>query len=200
MAWTSYAADVLRRAAPMVPVFFCVDNYIGTVKLVGGRSMQPTFNARGKEHNDVVLLNRWSARQLAYCRGDVVVLRSPHQPDELMTKRVVGLPGDWVRPRADACNGQSSSQPVVVPRGHLWVEGDNEHASKDSNSFGPIAAGIVEARVSLKLWPIQEAGVVGRQELSRDRLVHRSRCESMASATHSHAGTLPWHLSMARPP
>ena len=60
MAWTSYAADVLRRAAPMVPVFFCVDNYIGTVKLVGGRSMQPTFNARGKEHNDVVLLIRWS--------------------------------------------------------------------------------------------------------------------------------------------
>lgn len=197
----NYAADILRRAAPLVPVFFCVDNYVGTIKLVGGRSMQPTFNSRGKEHNDVVVLDRWSARQLAYQRGDVVVLRSPSNPSELMTKRIVGLPGDWVRPRADATNGQSSSTPVAVPRGHLWVEGDNEHASKDSNNFGPIAAALVEARVAFKLVPHNEAGFVTRKDIAPDRLIHRARVESIAGAVQAHAGTLPWHLSpLTRPP
>ena len=77
------ALDVARRSMPLVPVFFCVDQFIGTIKLVGGRSMQPTFNARGKAYNDVVVLDRWSARSLAYERGDVIVLRSPHAPSEM---------------------------------------------------------------------------------------------------------------------
>ena len=33
---------------------------------------------------------------------------------------------------------------VQVPRGHLWVEGDNEHNSNDSNHFGPVASGLVD--------------------------------------------------------
>ena len=150
---------------PLVPVFFCIDNYIGTVKLVGGRSMQPTFNKRGKQNNDAVVLDRWSARTLAYRRGDVVVLRSPNAPDEMLTKRVVGLPGDWVRPRAaahafenatDSSQLSAASRDVVhVPRGQLWVEGDNAASSNDSNGFGCVAAALIEARVWFKLWPLK---------------------------------------------
>ena len=184
----NYAADILRRAAPLVPVFFCVDNYVGTIKLVGGRSMQPTFNSRGKEHNDVVVLDRWSARQLAYQRGDVVVLRSPSNRVSSRLSALLASRG-WVRPRADATNGQSSSTPVAVPRGHLWVEGDNEHASKDSNNFGPIAAALVEARVAFKLLPHNEAGFVTRKDIAPDRLIHRARVESIAGAVQAHAGT-----------
>ena len=111
--------DVARRSLPFLPVFACIDKFIGTVKLVGGRSMQPTFNSRGKEYNDAVLLDRWSARTLAYGRGDVVVLRSPHAPDEMLTKRVVGLPGDWVRPRSKYVGEEDDSPEIVrVPRGH----------------------------------------------------------------------------------
>lgn len=187
------AMEILKKAAPLVPVFFCIDNYVGTVKLVGGRSMQPTFNARGKENNDAVVLDRWSARQFAYRRGDVVVLRSPHEPRELMTKRVVGLAGDWVRPRDNGSGVTTAALPV--PRGQLWVEGDNEHASKDSNSFGTISASLVEARVCFKLWPLKEAGIVQRRELAGDRLVHRCHCETVASASQANSGPLPWHIA-----
>ena len=155
--------------------------------------MQPTFNSRGKDTNDAVLLDKWSVRQYAYQRGDVVVLRSPHEPTELLTKRVVGLPGDLIRPRSNAHH----SDVVHLPRGQLWVEGDNEHRSNDSNSFGPVSAALVEARVCFKLWPLWEAGPVLRSESANDRLVHRTTCGSMATAAARASGPLPWHTSRA---
>ena len=196
-----YFIDVARRSLPLVPVFFCIDNFVGTVKLVGGRSMQPTFNARGKAHNDAVVLDRWSARSLAYRRGDVVVLRSPHVPNEMLTKRIVGMPGDWVRPRAAAqASGDGASRDLLgnlvhVPRGQLWVEGDNEASSNDSNGFGCVAAALVEARVCFKLWPLNEAGFVQRRETAGERLVHRGKCERMAGVVASNSGLQPWHAA-----
>ena len=181
--------DIGRRALPMIPVVFCIDNYVGTAKAVGGRSMQPTFNARGKETTDVVVLDRWTARRLAFRRGDVVVLASPHAPEELMTKRVLGLAGDWVRARPDSIH---SGEVLQVPRGHIWIEGDNPNASKDSNAFGAVPVALVEARVCFKLWPPREAGFVERREIAADRLVYRGRSDSAAASLSS--GMLPWHL------
>ena len=31
---------------------------------------------------------------------------------------------------------------VVVPKGHLWVEGDNTRSSQDSNFYGPVSSEI----------------------------------------------------------
>ena len=81
---------------------------------------------------------------------------------------------------------------VHVPRGQLWVEGDNEASSNDSNGFGCVAAALVEARVCLKLYPLTEAGVVSRKELAAARLVHRSREEKMAGAVARGSGGQPW--------
>lgn len=69
-----------------------------------------------------------------------------------------------------------------MPRGHIWIEGDNARNSNDSNLFGPIAAGLVEARIIAKLWPLQEAGLVERKEPSRERLVHLARDGRQAEA------------------
>ena len=197
-----------QRTWPWVPVFVCAEAYLGTVKLVGGRSMQPTFNARGNETHDVVVLDRWSARRLAYERGDVVVLRSPHEPGELLTKRVVGLAGDWVRPRgptpraaaaaADAADDDERAPerlpPLVhVPRGQVWVEGDNAASSNDSNSFGAVAAALVEAKVCYKLLPLAEAGPVRRDDtMTRARVVHKSGARDAAAAVAQGTGSVPW--------
>ena len=153
--------------------------------------MQPTFNSRGREFRDLVVLDKWSARQLNFKRGDVVVLRSPSNPDELLTKRIVGLPGDCVRPRPTALHGDAMTN---IPRGHVWVEGDNADASNDSNNFGAVAIGLVEANVVYKLWPPSELGWVEQCERSKARLIFRSACESAAGAADRSIGMLPWHL------
>ena len=102
MAARAMAADVfgfVRRTAPTVPVFIAVHDYLVSVAWVGGRSMQPTFNTRGERHNDAVLLDKYSARTQRYLRGEVVVVRSASKPNELLTKRVIGIGGDWIRTR-----------------------------------------------------------------------------------------------------
>jgi nickel-type superoxide dismutase maturation protease len=62
--------------------------------------------------------------------GDVVVLERPDRPGLLLVKRVVRRDGPgW------------------------WVEGDNRGASDDSRVFGPVADGLVVARVLVRYWP-----------------------------------------------
>lgn len=50
-------------------------------------------------------------------RGDVVSLISPKNPKECFVKRVIGLPGDWVR------TIRHRHKYVRVPEGHCWIEG-----------------------------------------------------------------------------
>ena len=145
------AFEATKRALPLVPMFLATHEYVVSASRCQGRSMQPTFNAEPDKPN-VLLLNKLAGQRHWYSRGDVVVLHSPHAREELLTKRVVGLPGDLVTRR----DGNGSS--VLVPQGHLWVEGDNAEYSNDSNHFGPVAAGLVCARVDALLWPLSDFG------------------------------------------
>ena len=62
----------------------------------------------------------------------MVVLHSPTHPGDVLVKRVVGVEGEVVETK-----GHRSCH-VVVPRGHCWVEGDNQKSSRDSNLFGAV--------------------------------------------------------------
>jgi signal peptidase I len=93
--------------------------------------------------------------------------------DELV-KRVIGLPGDLVEGRADGriyvnnhllmepylppvVLGRPTLRPfapVRVPKGMLWVLGDNREDSNDSTYFGPIPERTVVGRVVMRVWPI----------------------------------------------
>ena len=123
--------------------------------------MQPTLNNGATQ--DAVLIDRLFAH--SYSRGDLVVLHSPTDPAEMVLKRVVAMGGDWVRRR------DQDQQFVHVPTGYVWVEGDNERFSNDSNAYGPVPAGLVNARVVCKVWPLREAGRIGRVEAPRWRTI-----------------------------
>ncbi|XP_055543963.1 mitochondrial inner membrane protease subunit 1 [Wyeomyia smithii] len=49
---------------------------------------------------------------------------------------------------------------VTVPRGHLWIEGDNVHNSSDSRNYGPVPIGLVKSRAVCRVWPLTEAEVL----------------------------------------
>ncbi|USP75415.1 uncharacterized protein yc1106_02689 [Curvularia clavata] len=112
-------------------------------------------------------------------RGDVVTFWKPHKPSEMGIKRVVAIEGDTVYPtrgyaldtvlrasrmqgfpdgfaEADADSVVPGSQQqelgkVVVPYGHVWIEGDNWRKSLDSNDFGPISKGLIQGK-AVKVW------------------------------------------------
>lgn len=48
---------------------------------------------------------------------------------------------------------QQRSTTIVVPDGHLWVEGDNPWNSNDSRNYGPVPASLIVGRVVCRVWP-----------------------------------------------
>lgn len=115
--------------------------------------MLPTMNASG----DWVLENRWvNWKQIQ--RGDLVTVRSPLDPNRLICKRVIGLPGDiiCVDPTGQYA---PSTEHVVIPRYHVWLSGDNAAWSQDSRKYGPVSMALLKgklvARVSVLDVPSQ---------------------------------------------
>lgn len=134
------------------PVFFTALEHGYQPCQVSGSSMAPTFNP-GTETttNDVVLVQKYNVKKPNLLqKGDIVMFRSPTHPEKILTKRVIGVQGDLVKPR-DLTYPKESTQ---IPRNHLWVEGDNSFHSIDSNNFGPISQALVVGKVAAIIWPL----------------------------------------------
>lgn len=100
--------------------------------------------------------------------GDVIVLHHPSE-DATLCKRIIGMPGDTIV-RTDGGSGDNycrhhttnnnnvtmSSNHLVVPHGHLWIEGDNCYNSRDSRSYGSVPASLVIGKVICRLWPLRD--------------------------------------------
>lgn len=139
---------------------------------VQGVSMQPVLNPEfseaelWKERNnwslfplklrrffrsDIVLVNRWLIRNYDLKRGDIVILISPENPDEVLIKRLIAMEGDTVKPLWPYANLEKT---LLIPKGHCWVEGDNHAMSLDSNTFGPVPLGLIIAKATHIIWPV----------------------------------------------
>jgi inner membrane protease subunit 1 len=112
--------------------------------------MLPTFNDAG----DIVVLDRLTTRWNPIKRGDVVVARSPTNPNQTVCKRIRAVEGDTVK-MATYFNNRKISK---VPPGHVWLEGDNPSNSTDSRYYGPVPAALITGRVVCKIWPYTECG------------------------------------------
>ncbi|PIO65383.1 signal peptidase I [Teladorsagia circumcincta] len=130
-------------------VFYCVAHtiarHVGELVICSGPSMHPTIH-----DGDLVLAERLSVNNGNIHRGDIVGCLSPHEPEQLLCKRVVAKESDFVN---------SDLLPSArVPRGHIFLQGDNPMASTDSRHFGPVPLGLVQIRLTLRIWPVSRFG------------------------------------------
>ncbi|KAH7512758.1 hypothetical protein FEM48_Zijuj12G0124300 [Ziziphus jujuba var. spinosa] len=114
---------------------------ISEEKRVYGPSMLPTLNITG----DVVLAEHVSHRFGKVGPGDLVLVRSPDDPRKTVTKRIVGVEGDKVTFLVPMSTHQYRT--AVVPKGHVWIQGDNTYVSNDSRNFGPVPYGLIQGKV-----------------------------------------------------
>ena len=101
--------------------------------------------------------------------GEAVGVVQP-STDEFI-KRVIALPGETVEGRGGHvyvngpdCWSRISNRgadqqlhAVKIPKGQLWVMGDNRSNSSDSRVFGPIRESKVVGRAIVRVWPFSHA-------------------------------------------
>ncbi|CAG2179649.1 unnamed protein product [Oppiella nova] len=143
-ALVSKGVKWMRWSAITVSFGYISFNFIAEPILCSGSSMEPTLSDK-----DIILTERYSSVFIkSYNRGDVVVARCPANPNTLICKRVAAIAGDSVR------HGFLSQQ--VIPRGHVWLTGDNTNYSTDSRDWGPIPIGLIVGKAVLKIWPFED--------------------------------------------
>ena len=132
----------------------CLVEYGGEVTFLTGPSMLPNFN---QNTNNIVFVEHITNRWKSFNVGDVVISKSPLEPNKMVCKRVAAIEGQRVK-RPDGMFGKSASKYLEIPHGHLWLLGDNPENSTDSRFYGPVPLGLIRGRVCFKIWPISEFG------------------------------------------
>lgn len=56
----------------------------------------------------------------------------------------------------DDSAGLLRSKTIIVPNGHLWLEGDNSENSMDSRHYGPVPMGLIQSRAFCRLLPYED--------------------------------------------
>jgi inner membrane protease subunit 2 len=143
--------------ASWVPVVMTFNQTVGYVSWIDGGSMKPALNPdTSRGWRDLVFLLKFGQRSPgALSIGDIIMLRSPTEPEKVLVKRVVGTAGDEILTR-----GSYPKKTCRVPTNHLWVEGDNASQSIDSNTFGPVSIGMVLGKATTILFPPSRIGPI----------------------------------------
>jgi signal peptidase I len=140
--------------------------------------MEPSCHTRER-----VIVDRLTMLLTGPSRGDVVVLDSPTTPDELLIKRVIGLPNENVVIRDGrvyidgrlldesyvkeyctylSCNGEWQLGPD-----EYFVLGDNRSHSLDSHEFGPVPASSIKGIARVRYWPPDQANLLSAPDYQK---------------------------------
>ena len=158
--------EIGETIIPAIIIALLIHVFLAQATRVYGQSMEPNL------HTDMrLVVEKVSYRLHSPERGDIVVLRV-RPDDELLIKRVVGLPGDEVaihdgrvyingEPLDESYLNQETRgnlAPRVVPPLHVFVMGDNRWASNDSRSFGPVHIDNILGKAWFSYWPPEAVG------------------------------------------
>ncbi|GAE93484.1 signal peptidase I [Gracilibacillus boraciitolerans JCM 21714] len=154
--------------------------FLITPSVVKGESMMPNL-----EDGDRIILSKISHID----RFDEIAFEAPPDSDDNYVKRVIGFPGDTIEMKDDRLyvNGKLYEEAYLkqsksaldngetltndfnlkdltgyeqVPKGKLFVLGDNRRVSKDSRQFGFIDEEAVIGDVKMRIWPVDSIGII----------------------------------------
>ncbi|KAK9706929.1 hypothetical protein RND81_07G161400 [Saponaria officinalis] len=154
--WRTFAKEASTLPITLLKLIcgiYVTRTHICDIAYTPGASMLPTMSISG----DVILVDRLSPRFGEIVPGDIVIVRSPENPRKVITKRLIAREDDSVTFLVDPKNSDQSKT-VVVPKGHVWVQGDNIYDSRDSRAFGPVPYGLLYGKVFWRVWPIKDFG------------------------------------------
>ncbi len=159
---------------------FAIRAWVAEARYIPSLSMLP-----GLAVGDRLIVEKLSIKVGSPRRGDIVVFAPPGRARDLknaLIKRVVALPGEHVLIRGGRVwiDGKGIREPYVaepigyaepdwgavgmpggrVPRGMIFVMGDNRNNSQDSHVFGPVPIDHVIGHPLVRFWPPGRVGFV----------------------------------------
>jgi signal peptidase I len=145
---------------------------------VQGQSMEPTLH-----NSEYILVDKVTYRVRSPERGDVVVFVYPNDPSLDYIKRVIGVPGDhvvisnmhvyvnghqlnepYIAAEPDYSNTNCTYCNVRVPKGDLFVLGDNRNNSSDSHEWGLLPRKNVIGRAWVSYWPLPDITILNQPQ------------------------------------
>lgn len=170
----------IKALAIGIIIFAFIRTFFFSNYVVEGESMMPTL-----EDGNKLVVNKIGYQIGDLDRFDVIVFHANEKEDYV--KRIIGLPGDKIEYRDDQLyiNDKKIDEPFLdiyrsealggrltgdftlteitgektVPKGKLFVLGDNRLGSWDSRHFGFISVEQVVGKVDLRYWPLEEVAV-----------------------------------------
>src|SRR4030066_130564 len=142
-------------------VFALFQATVGSFKVYGS-SMLPTI-----EEGDYIMVSKATYLFNEPQRGDIIVLRSPQNPNSDLIKRIIAVPGDTVEIKDDAVfvNGAALVEPYTlepphylvfpedIPSGQYFVLGDNRNNSSDSHRGWTVPRRNIVGKAWVTYWP-----------------------------------------------
>ncbi|RJR15571.1 signal peptidase I [Candidatus Microgenomates bacterium] len=168
--------DILESIVVALAIFVVVYLFLFQPHQVKGASMEPNFH-----DGEYILTNKFQYHFEAPKRGDVIVFKSPQNPDIDYIKRVIGLPGDriklidnhfyingtkleevYIDAELFTYNGQylKDNTEVIIPQDYYFVAGDNRPRSSDSREWGPIERSSIIGKSQFRYWPFDRMGLI----------------------------------------
>lgn len=162
--WETIETIVVALILTLVIRHFVVESFV-----VRGSSMEPTLHDGQR-----LLVTKFSYRFGTPRPGDIIVFRSPFNPDDDLIKRVIATEGDTVelvrgdvhvngsrREEAYIANHDSSILPPRnVPADRIFVLGDNRPNSEDSRFFGSVPVKMIKGKALVVWWPLPQVAVL----------------------------------------
>lgn len=162
--------DFLETIILAALLFLVIDGITARIR-VDGLSMVPTL-----KDGEFVLVNKLAYKLGQPDRGDVIVFHFPRDPEQDYIKRIIGLPGDFVKIENMQVyvNGTAIVEPYIseapdyqsewqVPEGTVFVLGDNRNNSSDSHRWGPVPLEQVVGKAVFVYWPVADWGLIHHQ-------------------------------------
>jgi len=101
-------------------------------------------------------------------RKDIVVIKDVEGNGDILTKRIIGLPGEKIKiKKGDVyINNEKLLEPYIkekpiyvlvkkIPENHYFLLGDNRNNSEDSSVWGPVPKELIIGKVVCLYWPFK---------------------------------------------
>jgi len=167
--WVKWLREVLETILPAILIAILINLFLAQPTRVHGQSMEPNLHSDQR-----LVVEKVSYRLHGPRRGDVVVFSVPQQSEELLIKRIIGLPGETVEIREGQVyindtpldepyldqETRGHFEPRVVPPLHVFVLGDNRSFSNDSRAFDAVPIKSILGRAWFSYWPPKDLGLL----------------------------------------